>query len=790
MDLKTVTAQSALCVERSRENPDRAGWDPRPWLIFGLLLSVYLFLQSGQFHAADEESILAMAESLVKHARFDTPQRVFGVQIELPITQETPGIDGHLYSKRGWTWPVVVAPFYALSLLSPHLGGLQVAHLASALVTALTGSLVYLSGRRLGFGSRSGFWAALAFGLGSIALVYARFLFSEPLIGLLLSGSVWALLHCRSDSSWRWPVLAGTLLGLAVATRLSTLTLLPVAGLYLLWRAWPRPGGQIQLTAGEPKDWRRLGTCMLSLGLGFLVPALLTAAYNAVRFGHFWQGGYTSTAEGFTTSLWTGLYGLLLSPGKGFFWFSPILLLALPGSVWLWRFKRVVLLLLWGLFGATAVTYALWYMWWGGSTWGPRFLVPLAGPLALLTLPAWEWAWRRPGRWVGVLLLLAASLVVQLLGAAVNFLHYGAFLAALDPRAEWTIAIHDLRYQPIWGHLQFLQPAHLDLAWIRPAGQRFVLDGWMLGVGLAVVVVVAVSCVSRRIQRQRWSGAALALALAGTAAFGQVRLQNALLARPETAPWQVLYGHLAVAARREDALFIQDSLGQQLAYSIDKSRVVRSHWSPQPWPLDEPTSAWVGRFAGPRVWFAAGVPGEVDPARGIERWLAERGARVAEVVTEQGPRLLLFEQTPRALTAVPAGLTWGGEVELIDYAHTSGTVHPGTTIHISLSWQTRISPRFDYSVFVHLVDPQGQIYRQVDGAPVSGFRPMSGWPVGETIVDRYGFLVPLDCPPGEYRLHLGVYRWDTLARLPIVNAGGLPMGDIFELGTVQVSAEP
>lgn len=74
--------------------------------------------------------------------------------------------------------------------------------------------------------------------------------------------------------------------------------------------------------------------------------------------------------------------------------------------------------------------------------------------------------------------LLGLSVMVQILGAVVNFLHYGAALVEIDPRAEWTLAVYDLRYQPIWGHLHFLQTEHLDLAWLR-LGQ----DGWRINGG-------------------------------------------------------------------------------------------------------------------------------------------------------------------------------------------------------------------------------------------------------------------------------------------------------------------
>jgi hypothetical protein len=38
-----------------------------------------------------------------------------------------------------------------------------------------------------------------------------------------------------------------------------------------------------------------------------------------------------------------------------------------------------------------------------------------------------------------------------------------------------------------------------------------------------------------------------------------------------------------------------------------------------------------------------------------------------------------------------------------------------------------------------------------------------------------------------YRLIVGVYRWDTLERLSIVDAEGTLLGDAFDLGEIAVT---
>jgi hypothetical protein len=766
------------------EADERSQRDQRPWLIILLLVSVYLLFYSGQFHAVDEESMLSVAENLSKVGWFDTPPRAFELQVGLPITQGFEGVDGRIYSKKGWAWPLLLAPFYALSLLSSKLGGLQMAHLASIMVTACTGALVYLCGRELRFSPRASLVAALFFGLGTIALVYSKFLFAEPFVGLTLTGSVWALLHCqhrRHGALW-WAALAGLLFGLASAARIATLALAPVLAVYLLCRC----AFQSETSAVSRANVRSGWQTMLAFGVGASIPILVSAICNWVTLGNPWQSVYESDA-GFTTPLWEGMYGLLISPGKGFFWFSPILLLALPGSLMLWKRRKAEVLLVWGLVAGTVLPYATWYMWWGGSVWGPRFLVPLAAPLSLLIMPTLEQARQHRGWAFMVSVLLFASVVVQLMGGLVNYHHYGASLIALDPHAEWTLAIYDIRYQPVWGHMHFLQPEHLDVSWIRRVGTQFVVDWWTLSIygGLAIACLTAPFLWPRH-SRSKWVLPVLATLCFSVIAFGQVRLQDALAASPGARQWKQIYEQVAASAQAGDVIFVQDALGAQTGFWFDRSRIRRYTWSPRPIPLDQDSEKWISRSMAERVWLASGQPAAVDANRGIERWLLARGAKLLDEQFDEGARLLLVERTPPSLIERAANLVFADQVHLLRYAYPGKSVTSGQAIHLVLTWQAATSPDFDYSVFVHLLDGNGQIVQQRDGSPVGGMHPMSTWREGELVTDRYGFLLSDDLPAGEYRIVVGVYRWDTLERLSIVDARGNAVGDAVDVAEIHV----
>ena len=102
---------------------------------------------------------------------------------------------------------------------------------------------------------------------------------------------------------------------------------------------------------------------------------------------------------------------------------------------------------------------------------------------------------------------------------------------------------------------------------------------------------------------------------------------------------------------------------------------------------------------------------------------------------------------------------------------------PGGTVTVSLEWQALRAIGEDYTVFVHLLGPDGLVHGQVDRWPVSGTRATSSWAPGEQIADPYGIQLPADAPPGNYQVEIGLYLLSTGERLPVLNAAGVPVDD-------------
>ncbi|MCB0166529.1 MAG: phospholipid carrier-dependent glycosyltransferase [Anaerolineae bacterium] len=86
---------------------------------------------------------------------------------------------------------------------------------------------------------------------------------------------------------------------------------------------------------------------------------------------------------------------------------------------------------------------------------------------------------------------------------------------------------------------------------------------------------------------------------------------------------------------------------------------------------------------------------------------------------------------------------------------------------LQLYWHTNTIPAADYTVFVHVIDANGDLVAQADAPPAAGAYPTSLWDPGEIIIDTRP--IP-DLPPGRYTLRLGLYDPITDQRLPAPDA--------------------
>jgi hypothetical protein len=346
-------------------------------------------------------------------------------------------INGHLLPYFPWGAPLFAVPFLAFGAFwAKATGGVSVENyidkpgntwpfevISMSFVVALTSVVIYHVARlalcRLSAGRR--LWAAalaaMTFAFGTSAWSTAdRALWQHGPSMLFLSLALLAAAIIESEASphfWRAPTALGAATAAAYVVRpTNSLTVIGL-GAWLLLRHRRAIGWAI--AGGTPI-------------------AVLFLTVNRWQYGTFLPAYFHTSppgtiVDGKVPDFWYALPANLVSPGRGLFVFSPILLLAVAGPIIAARAGRLTALHV--SLAAVATVHLLlisdYAIWWGGYSYGPRLMTDMVPFLLFLSLPALEWimsrrsiSLRRPAAALAIIacgLALAMSIAVYGEGA-------------------------------------------------------------------------------------------------------------------------------------------------------------------------------------------------------------------------------------------------------------------------------------------------------------------------------------------------------------------------------------
>jgi hypothetical protein len=336
------------------------------------------------------------------------------------------------------------------------------APLAPGLIAKLTASLLTAASVAIVFAA-----LARAFGIATAALVA---------VGLGLGTNLWPL---ASGTLWQLETVS---VGLAIA-------------LY----GWLRPRDALQVRwvivgamgvalAASARPQIVPMAAVLLVGLGARIGlrrsmsaiAVVAAAAAVLMACQWWWFGdvlgatpalqeQNLVAHAVTGTLnpqpWVGAAGLLVSPNRGLITFSPVVLVALVGMFLAWR-QPSLHGERWWIAAAIVqfVGYSCYSMWWGGHTYGPRYLVDVLIPLAPAAALGVGWVTARRWRRMAALVALVLSVLVAATGAYCY------------PHDGWNIDPNvDVHHERIWDwrDLQIVR------CWRKgPSPQNFTLFDW------------------------------------------------------------------------------------------------------------------------------------------------------------------------------------------------------------------------------------------------------------------------------------------------------------------------
>ena len=341
---------------------------------------------------------------------------------------------------------------------------------------------------------RGGFLLSLAFATSTIFWPYAKTAWDVTGAACFMCAAMYFSARLLHDSRFVGStILAAIALGLACSFRFSLAPFFAPSVVLAIYLARPRPALRHYV----------------AFVLSFSIIMLPSFAYNYVRMGSPFLPGtmapqYLEGNNALTGSISKGLFGLLFSPNKGIFLYSPVLLL-LFGLPFVWKRIADERRRLFVAFGLGCIPYVMLIAKmrnWGGFGWGPRFLVPVLPVLFFGASLVISCIWKRHRALI--LGLTVVSVLVNAPGVFVNWnLTTLEFPGAGDqdarvPRqmmATWTGLVMGLQGKPLPA------PPELINDPIRSAGARFP-DLWTVrlmersrlgliaGLGMVVLLII------------------------------------------------------------------------------------------------------------------------------------------------------------------------------------------------------------------------------------------------------------------------------------------------------------
>jgi hypothetical protein len=410
----------------------------------------YIASARGTLSFGDDDSMLQVTQSIATDASVAVP----------PGPGARRGIDGRYYSKFGLGQSILGLPFYVIGsfiatrysdpvLRSANRDASPITYFA-CLLGIFSGAgvvvLLFLICIRLGFDELASTICAIGLGLCTFSWFYARTFMTEPTSTLCLVLTFYGLLLSSAKSTRSlWLFVSGLGLALAILVRLQNVIVLPVFGAYLIYG----------LRISRQCDWRATLVAIAIWSAPILASLSLVAIYDYLRFG-------TPTDTGFELGLspiifqnpwYVGVYGLLLSPGKGIFWYAPILLPALYGWKFLWKKCPEITAMLGLLIGSYLLFYAHVHWWFGGGCWGPRFMVEIL-PFLMIGFAALIDHGLGTIGWIVIGTAAALSFFVQITSVLVSYMPYVAMM--IRTQETFGLLLWAPAYSPIFVEAKYL----------------------------------------------------------------------------------------------------------------------------------------------------------------------------------------------------------------------------------------------------------------------------------------------------------------------------------------------
>jgi len=740
-----------------------------------LVLTVYLSTTALRFHSIDEVASFSVTRSFVARGSFDG-NILYWTRVPLgrgSIVAQ--GNDGETYVVKDVLPSLLAAPFVWIGQRT-GISPVRFALLLSPLVTSVTVYLLYLFTRRRDNSQTASLIAALTLGFCSLAWPYAETMFTQStaMLGMLLA--LFGSIEAHESGRWQWAFVGGAGLGIAGT---SAIPLWVTGPLYVLF---------IVDWANLREDRTYILKLLMAFGIGAGIFLAGQMGYNMVRFDSPLQTGYQQVGASTISpaNFGNGFFGLLLSTPRGLLWYVPFVVL-IPFGINLGMRttrQRTVLLAL-TQFGVVFLLYANYRTWWAGVSWGPRFFVAVMPTLVILCLPLFEKISRQQSlNWprIAVALVLVVSFLTQLSASTLDYLTTEAPISAAlndnTPPAAWLPTapiLTDISAMPLSRQVQSLRSGRWDtlaLSGESPDGMLIVVQVVVLLIGIATIV----GLLSEQTNKPIWKYTVL---IQTAMCIGLIGLMLARYAQgpdsvaglemfTEQVEQQTLQGDAVITVLPNSFLGWIDAYDSR---QVDYGFVFET-------PLTRESETLLDTITkeNGRIWLVTEETTGANPENGAEVWLANNAFAGPEQWFE-GFRLIPYSVAAPQEIFLTDAILFAQQMTLTGMSYTlqSGWVD------VLTRWYAEVTIEQNYTLFVHLISPDGSLAAQNDSQPVSEYRPTSTWKAGENIIDRRSVFLSDGLPAGDYQLLVGWYNPETGERLATATGLGT-----YSVGTVSI----
>jgi hypothetical protein len=382
------------------------------WRLFIALFLVYS-ANGREIQSYDSQPTKYAARELALHGRLTLD----AVVAEAPALAERSAFQldraGH-YRSAYSVVPSIEAALPAALLHVTRIVDLR-APLAPGFIATLTATLLTAGAVTLVFAAlsrrttrRTAAFVAVGLGLGTnLWPLASRSLWQIETVSFGLALALHAWLRPREATTARHVLLGAAGLALAGSTRLEIAPTIAVllAGL-ILRLGIRRAAGALALVAASAGVLMAIQWTWFGSVLG---------AKMRLQTGGLAAHGVTGTIS---AEPWWGAIGLLLSPSRGLLVFSPIVLVPLLALPLVWRERSDAGERWWTAAALLQFSlYSCYSMWWGGHTYGPRYLLDILIPLAPAAAAGAAWVVERRWGRMAAACALAWSVIVAGTGA-------------------------------------------------------------------------------------------------------------------------------------------------------------------------------------------------------------------------------------------------------------------------------------------------------------------------------------------------------------------------------------